>query len=141
MRITKKKVPGAFAHRDELVPFERTKRGTFKVRVTGNTYPGVYRLAVHVAGTVEVSGAEAKPFSRILQTEIALGIAPDSRRSRPRFRLVGGIAILVRVSPTDAHGNIALALRAVAPVVRIDGVPVKASLKTSTTASSVARWN
>lgn len=130
--------PGTFPLRDEEVVFEPTRGpAVLSTRITGNRFPGVYRIAVYVEGTIELPYAECchegpQRFSRVLHTEVALGIRPDPEKSRPVLFWTAPDRFVVAVTPTDALGNIAAPSDALAPAVQVNGKPVTGMLESTT---------
>jgi hypothetical protein len=116
-----RKVPNAFPIRDEEVVFRPAGDRAFRAVVADNRFPGIYRVAVSIGGTVARRGGDPQPFARILEAEVALGILPDSGRSRPTLYWIAPNAFAVTVTPTDRLGNVSAPGTALAPVVSIDG--------------------
>jgi hypothetical protein len=131
--------PDAFRLRDEEVVLSRPKRAKgLEARITGNRYPGIYRIAVHVEGTIELPWAECchkgpQRFSRVLHAEIALGIRPDPEKSRPVLFQTAPDRFVVTVTPTDKLGNIAAPSNSMNATVRINGKPVAGAIECTTT--------
>jgi len=122
------KKPGVFPIRDEVVDFKQTKKdsGILHAHIGGNVYPGVYRLAVHVEGTISNAKVEAARFSRVIQTEVSLGIEADPKRSKPTIHLITPNKLSVTVIPTDKFGNIASPTGIMNPtIVTVNGTVVR----------------
>lgn len=122
-----RKRPGTFAVRDEELSF-REERGVLRCRIKGNKFPGVYRVGVHVDGTVQYGEAPPERFSRVLSGSVGLGIRPDRRRSKATLDWVSTTRFAVSLTPTDRLGNIALPL-APAPIVRVNDIVVQGEQK------------
>jgi hypothetical protein len=121
------KKPGVFPIRDEIIDFKQSKKdsGILCAHIKGNMYPGVYRVAVYFEGTIGNGKVEPARFSRVMQTEVALGIQPDPKRSKPEVRLVTPNKLLVSVTPTDKYGNIASPANIINPIVTVNGTAVR----------------
>lgn len=125
--------PGAFPIRDEEIIFTRGQDGVFRARVGNNLFPGIYRVAVYIEGTLDL-GEKSRDehcckkgpqrFSRVLNTAVALGILPDAKASRPTLHWVAPDKFVVTVTPTDTLGNIAAPANAPVPVVAVNGKTV-----------------
>jgi hypothetical protein len=129
--------PGAFPLRDEEVVLE-SRRKAWSARIAGNRFPGVYRIAVYVEGTLQLPYGECchegpQRFSRVLQTEVALGIRPDAKASRPVLFWTAPDRFVLSVRPTDKLGNVAAPASALPASVRVNGRPVTGTAETTTT--------
>lgn len=129
--------PGAFRLRDEEVVL-KAGRKAWSAKVAGNRFPGVYRIAVYVEGTIKLPYGECchegpQRFSRVLHTEVALGLRPDPKASRPVLFWTAPDRFVLSVTPTDKLGNVALPASALPAAVRVDGRPVTGTPETTTT--------
>ncbi len=132
--------PDAFRLRDEeviLQPLSKRGKG-LDARITGNRFPGVYRIAVHVEGTIQLPRAECchegpQRFSRVLHAEVALGIRPDPERSRPVLFWTAPDSFVVAVTPTDKLGNIAAPSTSLNTTVRVNGKAVTGTFECTST--------
>jgi hypothetical protein len=121
--------PGSFSMRDEEVVLKRGRAGKLRAKIAGNRYPGIYRVAVYVEGTLTLPYGECchdgpQRFSRVLHGEIALGILPDEASSRPVLFWAAPDRFIVSVTPRDTLGNVIAPARAPAPSVKINGKSV-----------------
>jgi len=98
--------PDAFRLRDEEIRFAPRKDGAYAARIPETRYPGVYRAALHIEGSLLRDG-KSEPFFRIMNTEVALGIKPDLARTKPTLHWLAPDRFVVRFTPTDRLGNIA----------------------------------
>lgn len=110
------KRPGVFAIRDEVLQFSREPDGSYYAMVSGNRYPGVYRVAAYVgahlspaARLVEASGRSlpSQTFERVIAIKQTLGLRLDAQASRPVLYWLARDRCIVSVTPTDHLGNIA----------------------------------
>ncbi len=146
--------PGAFAIRDEEIVFKQKDANTWTARVKGNAFPGVYRFGVYVEGTYthreeeehegekdksllkeieECCGHGPQRYTRSLHTEIALGIKPDEKQSRPALHWLAPNKFVVSVALRDAQGNVALPTPASTPTLTVNGLPVRVNVLPSLT--------
>jgi hypothetical protein len=125
--------PGAFALRDEEVIFKGARGSALKATIKHCRHPGIYRVAVYLEGSIELPYGECchegpQRFSRVLHLDIAVGIQPDRKQSRPVLFWTAPDRFTVSITPTDALGNIALPTRA-RPEIAINRVPVTGALQ------------
>jgi hypothetical protein len=92
--------------RDETLRFTHGEKGAYVAKIPDTPHPGVYRVALHVQGTVTRNGI-SETFFRILNTEVALGIRPDLTRTKPTLHWLAADRFVVAFTPTDHLGNIA----------------------------------
>jgi len=126
--------PGVFAIRDEEVIFEQKDENNWNAKIKDNVFPGIYRVALYIEGVYlpkevrqfdHCCKIEPQRFTRVLQTEIALGIKPDEKQSRPRLHWIAPHKFIVTIAPTDTFGNIALPSAGIVPIVKVNGKTVR----------------
>ena len=117
--------PGIFPVRDQDVIFTRLRNGVFHAHVEKNLFPGILRIAVRVVGTLSRPNLRPQRFSRILQTQVALGILPDPKKTKPTLHWLTPKKFLVAFTPTDRLGNVASPVNLPPPTISVNGVKVK----------------
>lgn len=110
------KRPGAFAIRDEILSFEPEQDGSFRAVISGNRFPGVYRIAVyvtahHTPAPHALNDTCCKPqpqsFERVLNADVAFDLSIDAQASRPFLHWIAPNRVVVTVTPQDKFGNVA----------------------------------
>jgi hypothetical protein len=113
--------------REEFPGAERVSDG-WSIPITDTRFPGVYHLSTHIEGVYVGPTGRPEPFERVLATQLGVGIRLDGRASQAAFADLGDGRLLVSVIPRDVLGNVALPSRIIAPVVRIDGSEMEATV-------------
>ena len=117
--------PGAFTPRDEKLSLVPKHAGLHYARIDDTKIAGMYRVGVHLEGTLERPGRKPERFLRVLSAELGLGVRVDPTRSRPEVRRTAD-GIAVTLTPQDRFGNMLSPSRAAATGLRIDGQPMEA---------------
>lgn len=110
------KRPGVFAIRDEILSFEPEQDGSFRAVVSGNRFPGVYRIAVYITAhhtpaphALNETCCKPRPqsFERVLNVAVALDLRIDAQASRPFLHWIAPNRVVATVTPQDKLGNVA----------------------------------
>lgn len=100
--------PEAFELRDELFDFQLTNEGVLTGIIDKTVFPGSYKMGVQVEGIIERPDGCLERIWRILNPEVALGINADLKKTQPKLEWVKPNTFVIRFTPTDKFGNIAL---------------------------------
>lgn len=117
------KKPGAFAIRDEILKIESARKGKLAVAVSDTPFPGIYRVACQVSGSVTYGDAEPQNFTRVLNYEVPVGLKVDSASMNPTWRMTGDV-MTVTYSVADKAGNHASPALMHKSTLTLNGSPV-----------------
>jgi hypothetical protein len=100
--------PTAFDLRDESFQFRVDPDGTLKGVINKTRFPGSYKIGILVEGIIQRPDGCTERIRRVLNTEVALGIQPTAKRTKPKLEWIDTNKFIVRFTPIDKFGNIAL---------------------------------
>jgi hypothetical protein len=118
--------PGAFKLRDEEIVFQNGPATSFQTKICNNNFPGIYHLSVYIEGLIDFPYHECcndrpQGFTRVIHTQVVVGILPDQVRSKPVLFWKYPNSFVISVTPTDKLGNVISPVRTPAPVIKING--------------------
>ncbi len=98
------KKPGAFAMRDEVMEVRSSRNDRATAVVSNARFPGVYRMAFQVSGSIAYGEGEPQEFTRVLSREVPVGLEVGPGSIDGTWRLAKNV-LTVTYSVADKAGN------------------------------------